>query len=117
MKLKKLAIVFLFITSTSAFSQKWVNNQVATEIAKTNKQLAATDQALVLTTEQKEKVSEIYKNFVLQKTEKSKTIKDKKELWKALKPELNERNQKVKELLSEEQNKAIRNYWRNKNKK
>lgn len=116
MSLKRILFALAFVVSTSMFSQKWIDNQVKNEIAKTNKQLAQTSESLKLNEEQTTKVSDIYREFILVKHEKAKEIKDKKELWKALKPQLKVKNNKVKELLSQEQIKALRNAWRNQNK-
>lgn len=102
---------FALVISTSVFSQKWIDNQVKHEVAKTNKQLAQTNESLTLNEEQSTKVSEIYREFILIKEEKSKDIKDKKELWTALKPQIKIKNEKVKALLSDEQNKALKAAW------
>ncbi|NIJ45260.1 peptidoglycan hydrolase CwlO-like protein [Wenyingzhuangia heitensis] len=114
MSLKKILFGLAIVVSTSAFSQKWIDNQVKNEVVKTNKQLSATDAKLVLTTEQTEKVSAIIKEFVLIRSEKGKKIKDKKELWTALKPELKEKNNKISEVLTPEQNDALKAAWRKK---
>ncbi|MGY6647343.1 hypothetical protein [Wenyingzhuangia sp. IMCC45574] len=117
MNVKKLVLGLALVVSTSVFSQKWIDNQVNNELAKTNKMLTETDKALVLTEEQTVKIKAIYKEFALIRAEKGKTIKDKKELWAALKPQLKEKNTKVNELLSEEQKQALRQAWRKNNKK
>ncbi|NJB82760.1 hypothetical protein [Wenyingzhuangia aestuarii] len=117
MNLKSILLGISLIVSTSVFSQKWIDNQVNKEVEKTNNMLAETDKALVLTEEQEKTLRTLNREFFLLRDEKAKTIKNKNELWKSLSPELKVKNQKIKEILSTEQNKALRTAWAKKNKK
>ncbi len=111
MNLKKcILLLALIMTSTFTFGQKSIDDQVSNLTEKVNVKLTETDNNLKLSENQETQVNKLYKEFVLVKNEKSKNIKDKKKLWKAVYPKLKETNNAIKKLLSKAQLAAYNSY-------
>jgi hypothetical protein len=104
------SIVFLLVIPSGVFAQKWVDNQVNNLTYKVNTKLIASNENLKLSEEQELQVRILYKQFILYKSEKGKSIQDKNELWEAIKPKFQETNKAVKSILSSEQLAAYNAY-------
>ena len=87
---KRILLLALIMTSTFTFGQKSIDDQVNHLTEKVNTRLTETNDNLKLSENQVTKVNELHKEFVLVRNEKSKKIKDKKKLWKAVYPKLKE---------------------------
>ncbi|WP_010136420.1 hypothetical protein [Ochrovirga pacifica] len=112
MNLKKIVFVVCLIVSTTAFSQKWAVKQAEKLTEKLNTTLVATNSNLKLSAEQSEKITDIYKNLMVKKSEvKLKMEKEgtftKKDFWKATFPQTKEANQVIRTLLTQPQKKAF----------
>ncbi|NJB82755.1 hypothetical protein [Wenyingzhuangia aestuarii] len=112
MNFKKILFVFAFIISTTAFSQKWAEDQGQKLTDKLNTTLVSTNDDLKLTIEQASKIKDVYTNLMVEKSKVNVQMKkegtfNKQAFWKATFPQQKAANQKIREILSVAQKQAF----------
>lgn len=112
MNFKKILFVFAFIISTTAFSQKWADDQAIKLTSELNTTLVSSNDDLQLTEEQNTKIKDVYKNLMLEKSKVHVQMKkegtfNKQAFWKATFPQQKAANQKIREILSVAQKQAF----------
>ncbi|NIJ45265.1 hypothetical protein FHR24_001704 [Wenyingzhuangia heitensis] len=119
MNFKKILFAFALIISTTVFSQEWAEKQAKKLTTKLNTSLISADENLKLNDEQSTKVTAIYKDLMVEKSnakiklEKAGTF-NKEDFWKSTFPIQKAANEKIRDLLSVTQKPAFNSFLRKK---
>ncbi len=98
--------LFLLVGVASAQKAGKMTKKVANKVAKLDRRLTAIDKSLALTADQKEKVTEVYKDGMTQLKAISKGAEDRKAQRKAINKAMNKKVQK--EILTKAQRNALK---------